>query len=587
MYQFYYAEKEKKSKRNYQYNVRDYFYIESIRLAVWEEHCLECAAPECYNICENYVSRKDGRCQLLINGMSMFREPKAVCGYGVHVKFKKWANIMSLVFPAFINEEKYLRMNRNHHKRGIVRNWILNSFLASEIKWKIVHELERKERRKMRSMVPSNDSIADAFVLHCYSYYEKEYRLILEVYDKNESKFRTSVAVKPGENIHIIECSNFLPECWKFNNLVKVYPEDNIEADIDFLWCDFVQGYSLLDTKHSEKIKCVVWDLDNTIWDGTLAECEDVNQLLLRDNVYEIMQILDNRGIIQSLASKNNMKECWECVTRLGISKFILYPQIGWGAKSESIKRIANDLNIGLNSIAFFDDSEFERNEVIMACPEVRTYNVDNLLAIISGEEFDVPVTQESKKRRQMYQIEEKRKQFQVEYHMDNLEFLKKCNITIEFLSLSNKEIIERCFELVQRTNQLNLSGKKYSRDEFESNIVDSHFKSVAILCKDVFGSYGISCYIRYRVERDVLVINEFAMSCRIAAKYIESKIFSELLLRNNCKIGKIIVHKTDKNITLRRSLVNIGFQTINDYNDTIEYEFSVDLKNKDIIICR
>lgn len=587
MYQFYYAEKVKRRAIKYQHNVRDYFHIENIRLSVWEEHCLECAAPECYNVCSNYASRRDGRCKLLTNGIEIFNEPRAVCGYGAHVRFKKWANIMSLVFPVYIDEIQYLLLDKKHYRRGILRKQIIRSFLSAETKWKFVHKLERVERREMRSMVPSKDIIADAFVLHCYSYCEKEFKLILEVYENNESRFRTSFEINPGENIYITECSGYLPACWKFNNLVKIYPEDNVEADIDLLWCDFVQGYSLQKKEDNEKVKCVVWDLDNTIWKGVLAETEDVNQLSLRDNVYEIIKKLDERGIIQSIASKNNMKDGWDLVERLGISKYMLSPQIGWGAKSQSIKLIAKELNIGLNSIVLFDDSEFERNEVLAGCPEVRVYDVDNLLEVISRDEFDLPITNESKNRRLMYQTEEKRKEFQTENQLENISFLKKCNIIIEFQNLSNKEIVERCYELVQRTNQLNSSGKKYSRETFEDIILDSRYKNFAVRCEDSFGSYGISCYVRCGVVDNILIINEFAMSCRIAAKYIESKIFSELLYKCGCKWGKITVCKTEKNITLRNSLVNIGFKISKENNDSIEYTFTDELKNKDIIVCR
>src|SRR5690625_82784 len=113
--------------------------------------------------------------------------------------------------------------------------------------------------------------------------------------------------------------------------------------------------------RQTEKVKCVVWDLDNTVWDGVLLEGEG---LVVRPGIREAMETFDKRGILQSIASKNEFEPAWERLEKFGLAEFFLYPQIGWGAKSESIRKIAEELNIGLDTFAFFDDQPFERDEV-------------------------------------------------------------------------------------------------------------------------------------------------------------------------------------------------------------------------------
>src|SRR5262245_6438166 len=108
-------------------------------------------------------------------------------------------------------------------------------------------------------------------------------------------------------------------------------------------------------------IKCVVWDLDNTLWHGALIEDGYVR---LKDNVVGIIKTLDSRGILQSIASKNDYDQALDQLRRFGLAEYFLYPQINWNTKSSSIKVISSSINIGLDAVGFIDDQEFERDEV-------------------------------------------------------------------------------------------------------------------------------------------------------------------------------------------------------------------------------
>lgn len=108
MYQFYYADQRQTWERGLcKENIRERFHITAIRPAMWEEHCLECSAPACFESCAHYQSRSDGRCKRFENGLHTFADERACCGQGAHVKFRKWGNMMTVLFPAMLDEAQY------------------------------------------------------------------------------------------------------------------------------------------------------------------------------------------------------------------------------------------------------------------------------------------------------------------------------------------------------------------------------------------------------------------------------------------------------------------------------------------------
>ena len=120
-------------------------------------------------------------------------------------------------------------------------------------------------------------------------------------------------------------------------------------------------------TTKPRAVKVLVWDLDETLWSGTLIEGDDVRP---RPGVPETLEALDSRGILHSIASKNDPDMALARLRELGLHDYFLYPQIGWSTKSSGIRKIAESINVGLDAIAFIDDQPFERDEVAHALPE-------------------------------------------------------------------------------------------------------------------------------------------------------------------------------------------------------------------------
>lgn len=584
MYQFYYADSEKVNKLpRYDKNVSTEYDITAIRPTMWEEHCLECSAPVCYGNCVHYVRRIDGRCMRFENGLYVYPNDKGCCGQGVRVKFRKWANMMTIIFPAMLSKVEYQSLTEKNQRLGKRLASIANSNLPVKVRWESIRTREYLRRRKLKNLNGA-DNTPDAFIFHGYSFEQKSFRLIMEIFDDHTSVFKTALELSPGENLHIIDNSKLSSACSTKDYLVKIYPENDLEADIDILWCDFVKGKRIVADHPAEKVKCVVWDLDNTVWNGTLIETENPDDLKLNPEVAKTIKLLDERGIIQSIASKNDYDSAWPVVEKTGLSDYFIYPQIHWNAKSSSLEQIAKSLNIGIDTFALIDDSVFERNQVQSALPQVRAYDVTALPDLLGQPEFDVPITSDSKNRRMMYKAEEKRNNLMQSDNSDTVEFLKKCHLQIELFSPETDEEKLRCYELLVRTNQLNLSGIKYTPEEFKKVLTREGCTNFAFSCKDDFGSYGIVGFGQYRVENNKLVFTEFAMSCRVAGKYVESALFSALLERATCSTGEFKVHITKKNVLLRNTLESIGFKADSSNESEISYSFTKELINKEIV---
>ncbi len=161
-----------------------------------------------------------------------------------------------------------------------------------------------------------------------------------------------------------------------------------------------------------------------------------------------------------------------------------------------------------------------------------------------------------------MYKAEENRKNIQSNFGSDYISFLKDCDIKIVVQRINDntkKEDIDRCYELINRTNQLNISGNKYSEGDFK-NFLDSN-NHVYFSAIDKYGSYGIVGYFSYSIDDEMrITVLEFALSCRVAKKRIEKAVLSWIFKQEKAKEMMIKYVKTAKNAPIRNSLEEAGF---------------------------
>ena len=268
--------------------------------------------------------------------------------------------------------------------------------------------------------------------------------------------------------------------------------------------------------KTAKKIKCLVWDLDNTLWDGILVEDENVK---LREEVLDVIKQLDERGILNSIASKNDYDLAIEKLKSFGIDEYFLYPQISWNSKSGSVKNIAKLINIGIDTLAFVDDQPYELDEVKFSCPEVMCISENKIDKLLDMPEFHpMFITGESKKRREMYQNDIKRKTIEEKYDGPKEEFLESLNM-ICTIKEAEVEDLRRAEELTVRTNQLNTTGYTYSYEELKDLMESPDYKLYVCSLDDKFGMYGNIGIALVKCEDDKWVIRLFLMSCRVMSR--------------------------------------------------------------------
>lgn len=296
------------------------------------------------------------------------------------------------------------------------------------------------------------------------------------------------------------------------------------------------------------RIKCVVWDLDNTIWDGVLLESISLPQL--RPHVREVIEALDQRGILQSLASKNESDPAMAALATHGLDQYFLYPQISWGTKSQAISTIAEKLNIGIDTFAFIDDQAFERDEVLSVHPAVRTFTETSLERLPELEDFiPLHLTEDSRNRRAMYQKEEIRAKAEEDFQGPQDAFLRTLGLKLK-LKPAREEDLYRAEELTVRTNQLNTTGVTYSAEQLRELIESDQHQVIVAELEDKYGSYGAIGLLLVSEQTGVWCVDLFLMSCRVMSRGVGGVILTAL--RTTCRNRQIRLaaqfKETDRN---------------------------------------
>ncbi|MCA9059525.1 MAG: HAD-IIIC family phosphatase, partial [Planctomycetaceae bacterium] len=441
---------------------------------------------------------------------------------------------------------------------------------------------------------------ADAFYLKCYSPQSAPLFLQIELVT-DVPVFRTAVEITPGWNEHVIDAEPLLNRSGQSDGRLQISIAGDREARLIFTWLHLVQFRSTSAPSHSmaspassatpataptlptdrpapstttalipaTHIKCVAWDLDNTLWHGVIG---DVGRENIQPNqeMLDLIPRLDERGILQTIVSKNHYDVAWPAIEELGLADYFLYPAIHWGPKSESLRQIAAELNINIDTFAVVDDSEFERREIQTSLPQVRTFDPADGAGFLQNAEFDVPVSKESRDRRQKYLAESQRRRIQQTWRGDYDEFLRNCRMQV-LVRRPRQADHTRCVELLQRSNQFNLSGRRYDAAAFEELLnADSH-DCFCLEVSDSFGGYGIVGFASFCRDTHVPQLEDFVLSCRAAQKKIEATFLLWYAARHaaaGCSRLDARLIVTQRNAPLREVLDQIGFRTIEEDGD-------------------
>lgn len=549
-------------------------------LLAWGEHCVECAAPACYSSCDLYDPTPAGKCRRFEGGIVRNHELATERGPAADVVFKRWGKLEAQGNAALIDDRRLRLIERvlGTVARPANRIGAIVARATGDQRWATPMEaLHKRINRRLEARREA--AIPEAFAFDIVNPGDKPVTLILSaMVDRNRltrdvrvdqlpRPMSKSITLAPGHSREIIpvpEMRDVLVSGLPYN--LALSPEADDAAHLIFRSLDLValdgvatRAAPITEPATLPAAKCVIFDLDNTLWDGILLEGE----VGLRDGVLDLFKALDERGILISVASKNAREDAIARLKAFGLDEYLLHPQIGWAPKSEGVRRIAEAIDIGRDTLIFVDDNPFERAEVAEAVPGVAVLPDSAIAALADHPRLQGAVTPESKARRKMYQQAIAREETAASFGDDYLEFLRSCGIAVE-IRRDRPDDFERIVELVQRTNQLNFSGRKYGRDEISAILRDPSRERHVIICSDRFGSYGTVGFCLSRREGDTLVIDDFMLSCRVQGKFIEQALFWHLAEASGPQASAIEVNfrRTDRNRAAEMVLEKLGFET-------------------------
>ena len=377
---------------------------------------------------------------------------------------------------------------------------------------------------------------------------------------------------------------------YNFNQFISKYGEKNIfdyrqfhVGDIQIALNFLPQfGYDLM--SYIKPItgtnrKCIVLDLDNTLWGGIIGEDgfdgielgHSPNGKAFVDFQKELLSLW-NQGIILAINSKNNpddaMKVLQEHPDMILRKNNFASIQTNWNDKAQNLKQIADEINIGLSSIVFFDDDKLNRERIKQEFPEVLTVELPDDPSQFSSilknlNDFNVlQRTEEDIKRGQMYVQQRERKE--LEKSISSLDdFLEQLHIQVK-MKKSNEFLIPRISQLTLKTNQFNLTTKRYQEEEIKNLSNDSKFSVGCAQVLDKFGDNGITgVYIVSKNEK-TWFIDTFLLSCRIMGRGVENAMLSEILKEakeNGVENIKAEYIPTEKNMPAENFLSDYGFK--------------------------
>lgn len=551
--------------------------IASRTMLPWGEHCTECVWPTCYTTCNLYAPRPDGGCRQFVEGMVRLDHPEGLNPYVLRLRFKQWAKLWAKASLRLYSLQEASRRESFHIAVGALAR---NTPLPGSLGPRLLRKVNYLRKRAAAEAAPAVE-LPDSFLLEGFNPGQEAVTITFTVRSSQSlAPYQQLLEMTPGFARHTIaarEIFRGIDPTRPFE--IELVPNHQGDTTLYFGLMDFVkevpQRLAAAEPKpaapagvKAPRLKCLVWDLDNTLWDGTLVE-DGAGRLRIRPAVVALIKAADERGILNSVASKNNHDDALQVLRDHGLEEYFLFPQIQWRPKSQSLHQIAQELNIGIDSLALIDDQAFEREEVKAELPQATVIDAADLQAITARPEWQELPTEESRNRRAMYREQERRQDALASYQGDYVSFLRNCQMEMTLAPLDPSSL-QRVYELAQRTNQLNFSGRRYEEKELQEILGRADRETYVITCADRFGVYGIVGFGVVDVEAPRLL--DLMFSCRVQGKHVEHAFLAYLLNRfapAGTRDFFATYRKTAKNTPAGKVFEEAGFEPALDADPT------------------
>lgn len=344
--------------------------------------------------------------------------------------------------------------------------------------------------------------------------------------------------------------------------------------------------------------KCLILDCDNTLWGGVIGEDGitgiKLDKFSYPGNIFYEFQLsvlrLHKHGVLIALCSKNNESDILEvldlhsqcCIKREHISAL----RVNWNDKATNIRELADELNLGLDSFVFIDDNILECDLIRELVPEVTVIQVPSKLfsypQILEKDGlFDkLSSSKEDKLRSSMYREEANRRIEKNKF--DNIdEYLHSLSISIDVHKMSAEEI-PRIAQLTQKTNQFNLTTRRYTESQIKSFMNNPDFMVLSLSVQDKFGDSGITGVLIANYNDGIVIIDTLLLSCRILGRNIETAFVVNAIniidLVWNVKAWEAEFIVSKKNQQVKDFWLKVGFELQNQNDFTKKYKlFNID----------
>ena len=402
------------------------------------------------------------------------------------------------------------------------------------------------------------------------------------------------------DRVFIFDFDGWLGQVGKNNNLYGNYfwlADMRISPETIPLLAKNINTY--IKTYASKTKKCLVLDLDNTLWGGVLGE-DGVGGIQLgptgEGQVYYYLQklilSLKKRGVILAINSKNNRGDLDDVFKNhpymvLKEDDFVVI-KANWSDKASNIKEISKELNIGIDSMVFLDDDPINRELVKSELPDVEVIELtDNpgeyLNILLDYDGFDsFSITNEDKIKSDMYLADKNRDVFKKEVDLES--YLSGLSLSINIKEVDDLSL-DRAVQLTQKTNQFNLTTRRYQKEDMKALIGDDKFKIFLGSVSDRFGDYGFTALAVVIDKGDYWYIDTMLLSCRVLGRNIEDQ-FLRFILNELKKfdtkrvVGKYI--ETKKNSQVKDFYSRFGFKEISGQKGL--WELDLDNYNLDLL---
>ena len=338
-----------------------------------------------------------------------------------------------------------------------------------------------------------------------------------------------------------------------------------------------------------DKIKLIVWDLDDTFWKGTLSE-EHIEPIA--SNI-ELVKKLAQRGIVSAICSKNDYEDAKNKLEELEIWNYFVFNSIDWTPKGQRVKQIITDMALRPGNVLFIDDNPTNLKEVSYFSDGIMVNTPQECLDELKKRVTSLGKDDANLSRLKQYKVLETKHNAKLNAS-SNEEFLKSCHVSIALCDDCDVQI-DRIAELIQRSNQLNYTKLRENKNLIQNLLTDTNFKCQYVTAKDDFGDYGIVGFYALNIPKKEL--KHFLFSCRTMGMGIEQFIYSKLGFPKLQTVGEVAIelnkNSTPDWITIKKEVQEIKSNKSNSVNYKILFKGPCDtdsslafIQNSDCFDC-